>query len=72
MLDPAVVALELELERHDLSLASRRATDNGVVHEAAAAMREAGFGIKAATITPRAPTTSARPTGSCARRSTAR
>ena len=42
----------VELERFDLSLENRRATDNEVVDEAARAMREAGLGIKAATITP--------------------
>jgi isocitrate dehydrogenase (NAD+) len=42
----------VELPRYDLSLESRRATDNRVVHEAAAAVREAGLGLKAATITP--------------------
>jgi isocitrate dehydrogenase (NAD+) len=47
-----VIALELEFPRYDLSLANRRATANGVVHEAAAAVREAGLGLKAATITP--------------------
>ena len=47
-----VVRLELDLEHFDLSLENRRATGNEVVHEAAAAMRQAGFGIKAATITP--------------------
>jgi isocitrate/isopropylmalate dehydrogenase len=52
VLDPGVLALELELERFDLSLEHRRATRNAVVTEAARAMREAGFGIKAATITP--------------------
>jgi isocitrate dehydrogenase (NAD+) len=52
VLAPDVVGLELELVRFDLSLESRRATQNAVVAEAAAAMREAGFGIKAATITP--------------------
>jgi isocitrate/isopropylmalate dehydrogenase len=52
VLDPAVLGLELELERFDLSLANRRATSNGVVSDAAAAMREAGLGLKAATITP--------------------
>src|SRR5213079_1063601 len=36
----------------DLSLESRRATDNGVVYVAAAAIREHGLGLKAATITP--------------------
>jgi isocitrate/isopropylmalate dehydrogenase len=52
VLAPDVVGLELELPRFDLSLESRRATQNGVVHEAAAAMREAGLGLKAATVTP--------------------
>ena len=42
----------LELQRFDLSLEARRASANGVVHEAAVAMREAGLGLKAATITP--------------------
>src|SRR5215216_696275 len=52
VLDPDVCGVELELEHHDLSLARRRATRNACVSEAAAAMRAAGFGIKAATITP--------------------
>ena len=52
LLDPALLGIELELERFDLSLENRRATSNGVVHEAAEAMRASGFGIKAATITP--------------------
>jgi isocitrate dehydrogenase (NAD+) len=47
-----VVGLELELPRFDLSLESRRSTQNQVVHDAAAAIREAGLGLKAATITP--------------------
>jgi len=52
VLDAEVIQLDAELERHDLSLGRRRETDNAVVTRAAAAMREAGFGIKAATITP--------------------
>jgi len=52
VLDPAVIELEVLLERFDLSLERRRATANGVVSDAAAAMREAGLGLKAATITP--------------------
>ncbi len=52
VLDGDLLGLELELPRFDLSLESRRETDNGVVEEAAAAMREAGLGLKAATITP--------------------
>jgi isocitrate dehydrogenase (NAD+) len=52
VLAPEVTGLELRLPRFDLSLASRRATRNEIVHEAAAAVREAGLGLKAATITP--------------------
>jgi isocitrate/isopropylmalate dehydrogenase len=52
LLDPEVVGIALELDRHDLSLETRRATSNQVVYDAAAAMREAGLGLKAATITP--------------------
>jgi len=49
-----VVGLEIDLPRFDLSLDSRRATRNAVVHDAAAAIREHGLGLKAATITPEA------------------
>src|SRR4029079_12071556 len=52
VLAPDVIGLEVELPRYDLSLESRRATDNRVVHEAAAAVREAGLGLKGATVTP--------------------
>jgi isocitrate dehydrogenase (NAD+) len=52
ILDPALLGLDVELDRFDLSLENRRATSNGVVHDAAIAMREAGLGLKAATITP--------------------
>ena len=52
VLAPDVTGVELEFARFDLSLESRRATENGVVYEAAAAVREAGLGLKAATITP--------------------
>ena len=52
VLAPDVVGLPLDLQRFDLSLEHRRATQNAVVHEAAAAMRSAGYGIKAATVTP--------------------
>jgi isocitrate dehydrogenase (NAD+) len=55
VLDPAVTGLDVEFVRYDLSLENRRATDNEIVHEAAAAMKETGFGIKAATITPEDP-----------------
>jgi len=52
VLDPDVLGMGLELEHHDLSLERRRETDNGVVSEAAEALRAARFGIKAATVTP--------------------
>jgi isocitrate dehydrogenase (NAD+) len=52
VLDPGLIGLELELVEYDLSLENRRRTGNAVVEEAARAMRESGFGIKAATITP--------------------
>jgi isocitrate dehydrogenase (NAD+) len=52
LLDPATIGIELDLQHHDLSLGNRRRTRNQVVHEAAQALRAAGFGIKAATITP--------------------
>jgi isocitrate dehydrogenase (NAD+) len=52
LLEPEVCGLELDLEHYDLSLENRRRTGNDVVVEAAAAMRAAGYGIKAATITP--------------------
>src|SRR5688500_4135573 len=52
VLDPKVIGLELELERFDLSLGKRRETENGIVSDAAEALRDARFGIKAATITP--------------------
>src|SRR5215208_6363409 len=52
VLAPDVIGFELELPRHDLSLAKRRETQNEIVHEAARAVREAGLGLKAATITP--------------------
>ena len=52
VLAPDVTGLELRFDRFDLSLASRRATRNEIVHKAAAAIREAGLGLKAATVTP--------------------
>jgi isocitrate/isopropylmalate dehydrogenase len=52
VLSPDVIGVAFDLPRFDLSLENRRATQNGVVHEAAAAVREAGLGLKAATITP--------------------
>jgi isocitrate/isopropylmalate dehydrogenase len=55
VLDPDVCRLPLELEHYDLSLENRRGTSNEVVTRAADAMLAAGFGIKAATITPEDP-----------------
>ncbi len=54
VLDPALLGLEtgIELERFDLSLESRRSTSNRVVLEAAEALKRAGLGLKAATVTP--------------------
>jgi isocitrate dehydrogenase (NAD+) len=52
VLAPEVTGLTLDFPRFDLSLEHRRATRNAVVHEAAAGIREAGLGLKAATITP--------------------
>src|SRR6195952_696179 len=52
VLDADLLGIELELEYYDLSLEKRRETGNEIVHDAAASMREGGFGLKAATITP--------------------
>ena len=52
VLAPDIVGSELDFPRFDLSLEQRRATDNAVVYEAAAAIREHGYGLKAATVTP--------------------
>src|SRR5215212_785225 len=52
VLAPDVVGIELDLPRFDLSLESRRKTGNAVVYEAAAAIKEHGLGLKAATVTP--------------------
>ena len=43
---------EIDFQFFDLSLENRRKTKNQVVYEAAEAMKKAGFGLKAATITP--------------------
>jgi isocitrate dehydrogenase (NAD+) len=52
VLAPEVTGLDHEFPRFDLSLASRQATQNRIVHDAAQAIREHGLGLKAATITP--------------------
>jgi len=49
---PDVTGGALGFERFNLSLEERRRTSNGVVRDAAKAMRDAGLGLKAATITP--------------------
>ena len=72
VLAPDVIGVELELPRFDLSLESRRATANEVVHEAARAVRGARpRASRRRRSRPRAPATSAARTGSCARRSAA-
>jgi isocitrate/isopropylmalate dehydrogenase len=52
LLEPDLLGLEIEKHDFDLSLEERRKTRNQVVLIAAEALREFGFGIKAATITP--------------------
>ena len=52
VLAPDVTGIALEFPRFDLSLANRRTTQNAVIYEAAAAIRDHGYGLKAATITP--------------------
>jgi len=52
LLEPGVIGVGVDLIRYDLSLSNRRATRNQVVMDAAAAMRQAGYGLKAATVTP--------------------
>ncbi len=52
VLDPAVTRFDVDFKTFDLSLSNRRATKNQVVLDAAEAIKQTGFGIKAATITP--------------------
>lgn len=47
-----LLSVPVTLEHFDLSLDMRRDTRNGIVADAAAAIRRLGLGIKAATITP--------------------
>lgn len=54
VIDPAVTGFPTEIIRYDLSLESRRATNNQIVYEAAQAMHEHRLALKAATITPEA------------------
>src|ERR1700733_6308510 len=52
VLDPAVTRFDVDFKTFDLSLENRRATKNQVVYDAAEFIKQTGFGIKAATITP--------------------
>ncbi len=52
VLDPEVIGVDLQLRHFDLSLENRRATANRVVFDACQAMRDTGYGLKAATVTP--------------------
>ncbi len=52
VLQPEVIGFPIQFQSFNLSLENRRQTHNEVVHQAAAAMREVGFGLKAATVTP--------------------
>src|SRR5204862_7426645 len=52
LLERDVIGFQVMQRDFDLYLAHRRETRNEVVQEASAALRECGFGIKAATITP--------------------
>lgn len=52
VLAPEVTRTPTNFVYYDLSLANRRATNNEIVREAAAALAQTGLGIKAATITP--------------------
>ena len=55
VLQPDVVGFQIDFQRFDLRLDTRRKTKNKVVDEAGAAMRQLGLGLKAATITPEEP-----------------
>ena len=55
VLAPDVIGLSMNFQHFDISLGNRRATRNEVVKEAAAAMKQSGLGMKAATITPAEP-----------------
>jgi isocitrate/isopropylmalate dehydrogenase len=52
VIDPSVMGCDVQFEYFDLSLENRRATRNEVVFEAAERIKQTGYGIKAATITP--------------------
>ncbi len=52
LLDPSVLGFKVDTRDFDLSLDERRRSRNQCVLDAAEALRQFGFGIKAATITP--------------------
>ncbi|HEV3405596.1 MAG TPA: isocitrate/isopropylmalate family dehydrogenase [Candidatus Dormibacteraeota bacterium] len=52
ILDPAVIGFQVLIRDFDLSLEERRRTRNQCVLDAAQALRELGYGVKAATVTP--------------------
>ena len=52
LLQPDVIGFKVDRHDFDLSLERRRQTRNQVVLDAASALRESGYGLKAATITP--------------------
>jgi isocitrate dehydrogenase (NAD+) len=52
LLEPGVIGFKVDRLDFDLSLDRRRETRNQAVLDAAAALRECGYGLKAATITP--------------------
>src|ERR1700724_3298895 len=52
LLDSDVIGFKVDRRDFDLSLERRRETRNQVVLDAAEALRESGYGLKAATITP--------------------
>ena len=52
LLEPDVIGFTVDRRDFDLSLERRRQTRNQVVFDAASALQESGYGLKAATITP--------------------
>jgi isocitrate dehydrogenase (NAD+) len=52
ILDPAVIGFQVLIRDFDLSLEERRRTRNQCVLDAAQALRDLGYGVKAATVTP--------------------
>src|SRR6476646_1117279 len=52
ILEPGVLGIPVDTRDFDLSLEERRKTRNQCVLDAAQALRELGYGLKAATVTP--------------------